>query len=71
MFYTLNVLSSGRWVLLKQFDDIEACRQYLFDMVRLVMIGNDIFPHPGFIFKLHPDTLISLDGNIYVIRECQ
>lgn len=71
MFYSLNVLSAGRWVLLKQFDDIEPCRQFLFDIVRLVMIGNDILPRPGFIFKLQPDTPISLDGNIYLIRECQ
>ena len=71
MFYSLNVLSAGRWVLLKQFDHIEPCRQFLFDMVRLAMIGNDILPRPGFIFKLQPDIPISLDGNIYIIRECQ
>lgn len=69
MFYTLNVLQAGRWILLRESDDLEEIRDYLFEVVKLSMIIGDIPPFPGIVYKLMPGQIRSFDGNLYLILE--
>lgn len=69
MFYTLNVLQAGRWILLRESDDLEEIRDYLFEVVKLAMLTGDVPPFPSIVYKLMPGQIRSFDGNLYLILE--